>query len=62
MSIPLNTGATEAMQSMMTYASVLYPQRVRYFFYVCKEQFQGRCRKDLVKRLDTVMDAALAQT
>lgn len=57
--IPMNTGASEAMQAMMVYPNVLYPQRVRYFFYICKEQLEGRCRKELVKSLDKVMEIAL---
>lgn len=60
--IPLDLGASEAMQAMMVYSNVRYPQRVRYFFYICKEQLQGRCRKDLVMRLDKVMDVALVRS
>lgn len=58
----MNLSVSGALQAMMTSASVLYPQRVRYFFYTCKEQLGGRSRKGLVKRLDEVMNVALAQT
>lgn len=60
--IPMNTGASEAMQAMKGYPNALYLQRVRYLFYICKEQLDGRCRKELAKRLDKIMDIALVQT
>lgn len=59
---PLPTDMRESMLATLNDHYVLYPQRVRYFCYLCKEQLDGRSRSALVKRLDQIMRVALQQT
>lgn len=59
--LSMTDGQRGAMRAMMTYPSVFYPQRVRYFFHTSKEQLDGRSKTLLVNRLDKVMDIALVQ-
>ena len=58
---PMTSNAQESMLAMMADRYVLYPQRVRYFFYVCKDRLDGRSRLGLVKRLDHLLESALSQ-
>ncbi|WPP02417.1 hypothetical protein SFA35_25840 (plasmid) [Pseudomonas sp. HR96] len=58
---PMTSNAQESMLAMMADRYVLYPQRVRYFFYVCKDRLDGRSRVALVKRLDHLLEVALSQ-
>lgn len=49
------------LSEYMNDPNVLYPQRVRYFFYTCKEQISGRHTVNTVKLLDRVLTVALLQ-
>jgi hypothetical protein len=54
--------SSDQLNSLVLYmndATVLYPQRVRYLFFTCKEQVSGQHRIGIVKRLDQVLAVAL---
>lgn len=59
---PMTSSMQESMLAMMDDRYVGYPQRVRYFFCICKARFQGRFNAGLVNRLDYLMDVALLQS
>lgn len=55
----MTTEMREPMLATLNDHYVLYPQRVRCFFYLCKDRLVGRSRSTLVKRLDRIMAVAL---
>lgn len=40
---------------------VRYGQRVRFFFYSCKESLSGRSRLEMTRRFDAILNTALLQ-
>jgi len=57
--INLTSDEKSILTHYMNDPTVLYPQRVRYFFFTCKEQVVGQYRIGIVKRLDQVLAVAL---
>lgn len=55
----LTTDQKNILAQYMQDPGMKYPQRVRYFFYTCKEQLSGQYTVRLVKRLDQVLAVAL---
>ncbi|WP_426154170.1 hypothetical protein [Pseudomonas sp. DC3000-4b1] len=55
----LSVEQLNSLDQYMNDPTIQYPQRIRYFFYTCKEQVSGQYRVGVVKRLDQVLAAAL---
>ena len=50
-----------SIQSMLNNPGIRYAQRVRFYFYSCKERLAGPSHTELCRRLDRILDVALQQ-
>lgn len=48
-----------SIQAMLNNPGICYAQRVRFYFYSCKERLAGPGHAELCRRLDRVLNVAL---